>query len=243
MISSNSTIPIRPDPPAGHADQGEDLMQIVPVWNGILHEFRNHLTVLMAAATELRAEMPPTMALQVAEAVTETERNVQSLNSLIALVDASVRTVEPVISDLDETIDRALRLAAPSVGRRVSLTAMSRTGRKGGVKNRGTALECLLAALIVDLARGAEGRVGEGRVGEGRVGEGQTGKAGQPPRCPSIQVQAEIGRGLLTIEIESNGARPVPGSWRFLLAKNLATKVDATIVPDPDVPGYLVQFR
>jgi hypothetical protein len=217
MISSKSTIPIRPDPLAGQADHGADLMRIVPVWNGIVHEFRNHLTVLMATATELRAGMPPTMALQVAEAMTETERNVQGLSALITLVDASVRTVEPFISDLDQTIDRAVRLAAPSVGRGVSITAT--IGRKVGVKNGGHALECLLAALIVDLAR-ARGS-----------------------RHPHIQVQADIGRGLLAIEIESNGAPPSPGSWRFLLANDLAGRLGATIGPHPDVSGYLVQFR
>ena len=30
-------------------DRGSDSLAAVSVWNGILHEFRNHLTVIMAA--------------------------------------------------------------------------------------------------------------------------------------------------------------------------------------------------
>jgi hypothetical protein len=219
---------ISPKPPlAVHADpldeRGEALAGFVPVWNGVLHEFRNHLTVLLAAATELRAAIPPAMALDVAEAVTETERNVQNLNSLVALVDAVVKTGEPLISDLDEMIERALRIAAPALGRRVSVSVAK--GRKAGARNRGTALECLLAALIVDLARAVDVKPADGA------------------RRPQIQIHVEIGRGSLLIEIESSGARPPPGSWRLLLASDLAAKLDATVMPLPDMPGYAVQFR
>jgi hypothetical protein len=220
MLPSSQKLSIAANPAP---DQGGTGGAVAPVWNGILHEFRNHLTVLLAATTELRAEMPASMALQVAEAVTETERNVQSLGSLITFMDASVTEAEPLICDLDGTIERALRLARPSVGHRVSVTASR--GRKAGVRNIGSALESLLASLIVDLARAGEG------------------KASDLSRCHSIVVRTEQGPRSMAIEIESTGVRPAAGSWRHLLASDLAVKLGAVIVPHPESPGYVVQFR
>lgn len=188
-----------------------------------MHEFRNHLTVLLATATEMRTAISPAMAMDIAEAVTETERNVQNLNSLIAQIDAIVKTGEPLISDLDEVVDRALRIAAPALGRRITVSVSK--GRKAGVRNRGAALESLLSALVVDLARAAEGRPTDGS------------------RRPHIQIHVDVGRSAVVIEIESNGARPAPGSWRGALATELAAKLDATIAAHPDVAGFVIQFR
>jgi len=109
-----------------------------------------------------------------------------------------------------------VRLAAPAVGRRVVLSVAR--GARIGIKNRGSTLECLLAALIVDLARGD----------------------GRPPR---VRLQTEASRASLAIEIESDGPPPVPGSWRFLLARELAAKLGADILPQPDTATYVVQFR
>jgi hypothetical protein len=220
MISPNAPVSLHANP---LDQQGEDLTHFVPVWNGLLHEFRNHLTVLLAAATELRASVPLSTALDVAEAVTETERNVQSLNSLVALVDAVVKSGDPLIGDLNETIERALRIAAPSLGRRVGIS-VTKTG-KVGIKNRGTAVECLLAALIVDLARATETR------------------GSDTTRRAQIQLHVEVERGALIIEIESNGSRPQLGSWRAILAGDLAAKLNATITPLGSTPGYVVQFH
>jgi hypothetical protein len=223
MLSPNFSRPLRADL---RADQGAEPPRLAPVWNGILLEFRNHLTGLMAAATELRTEIPPSLALQVGQAVGETERNVQSLSSLLALVDASVRTVEPLISDLDGILDRAIRLATPALGRRATISA--KTGHKVGVKNRGSALECLLAALIVDLAR-AQSRI-----------DGNSVERAHPVH---LEIHPEISRGSLAIEIESDGPRPQAGSWRFLLACDLAAKLDAEIALASDVAAYVVHVH
>jgi len=223
MISQNASAPRRPNRLDNRDGLADELAAFEPIWSGALHEFRNHLTVLLAAATELRGAVPATIAVDVAESIAETERNVQSLSSLVAQLDSVVKSGEPLISDLDEMIDRALRIAAPSLGRRVSVSVTK--GRKTGARNRGTTLECMLASLIVDLARAADARPAD---------------AGRPPR---LQVHVEAGRGSLIVEIESNGGRPPAGSWRFLLATELAAKLDASVTPHPDVAGYVVQFR
>jgi hypothetical protein len=227
--------------------------RFVDVWNGILHEFRNHLKVLAAAATELRAEMPPSLALHVTEAVSETERNVQSLGTLLSLADASLRETEPrarvsreredddrtdrtdrtdreddgqdfVVTGLDHVLERAIHLAAPAVGRSVSITVVRGPGI--GVKNRGNALECLLAAIIIDLARAAEGRNVDAAL-----------------RAPRIGLRAEAGRGGLAIEVESSGLPPVAGSWRALLAGGLAARLGATLTTLSGGAGYVVYLQ
>jgi hypothetical protein len=217
------------------ADLGADARPDDRVWSGILHEFRNHLTVLTAATSELRAEIPPALALRVGDAICETERNVLGLTSLLAFADASIRTVEPLISELGDVVDRAIRLAAPAAGRRVSITAD--VPRKLGVKNRGSSLECLLGLLLVDLARA--------HVQHVRL----DGKDHEIVRSPNIRVDAEAGRGGLSIHLESDGARPAPGSWRLLLAHELAAKLDAKLASPFDAAdssagaAYVVQFR
>lgn len=197
----------------------------VEVWDGVLHEFRNHLKVLTAAGLELRAEMPPAVALHVSESVHEMERNVQSLGSLLSLADASLRTGEPVVSALGQVFERAIRLASPAVGRSVSITAAK--DQALGVKNRGKALECLLASLIIELARATPPTTREGELS----------------RAPRIQILAEVTRGSLSIAVESSGPLPPAGSWRLLLASELAGRLDATVSPSGDGAAFVVLFR
>ncbi len=199
----------RYDPPQ---DRESELFRLVPVWNGILHEFRNHLTVLLAAATEIRTAAPAGLAGEVAEALTETEWNVQRLNALVGFVDAAIRDGGPMVADLEDVFERALRLAAPTLGK----SAVSfHKERRTGVGNRGCALESLLAALIVDLARN----------------DGL-----------QIDVRAESSRGSVVLEIESNGRRPPVTSWRFVLASDLAARIGATVTTRPDGAGYVVHL-
>jgi hypothetical protein len=216
MTSSSSDLLSTRDPLVDFAT-GEP--RSVEVWDGILHEFRNHLRVLSAAALELRSEMPPTLALHVSESVHEMERNLQGLSSLLVLADSSLRQGEPVVSGIDQVLERAVRLAAPSVGRRVSIV-VSQNGPIG-VKNQGRALECLLAALVIELARAGVDSARETR----------------------IEAHVEESRGSLAIAIESSGARPPDGSWRVALAVELAARLGATIVPTPDAAAFVVQFR
>jgi hypothetical protein len=219
---------VGPDP---LSDRGLDQRRFAPVWNGMLQEFRNHLSGLMAAATELRSELPPAVALHAGAAVGEAEHNVQSLRSLLALIDASLHTVDPTISDLHDVVDRAISIAGPGLGQRISVS--TQVGRKTGIKNCGSTLECLLAALLVDLAR-ASGRP------SGSVPRAENDTA---PRATRLRLWADAGRGSLEIELDSDGPRPAPGSWRFLLACDLALKLGATITSPPDVAAYVVHFR
>ncbi len=193
-------------------DGAPELFGLVPVWDGVLHEFRNHLTVLLAAATEIRAASLSDSAAEIAGALSETERNIGRLNALVGFVDAAVRDGAPMVADLDDVMDRALRLAAPAMG---SASVSLRKERRMGVGNRGSALESLLAALIAELARhGAR----------------------------EIDIDAESSRGAIVLEIESDGQRPATTSWRFVLASDLATRIGATVSTLPEGAGYVVRL-
>jgi hypothetical protein len=141
----------------------------------------------------------------------------QGLTSLVTLIDASMRSEDPIISDLHGVVSRALDIAKPDMaaaGRLVCVT--THVSARTGVKNCGSALECLLAALLVDLAHG---------------------------RVSNLRLYADVARGSLEIEIEGDGPRPPVGSWRFLLACDLAARLGATIVSPPETASYVVRFR
>jgi len=197
------------------------LVRLVPVWDGILHEFRNHLTVLLAAANEIRVATPPSSARGVADALAETESNVHRLNALVGFVDAAIRDGTSVIADLDDLVERALRLAAPILGR---TTVSLHKERRTGVTNRGSAFESMLAALLVDLVQADP----QGTSAHGR-----------PLR---IDIYVEASRGALLLSIESAGGRPPIDSWRFALSADLAARIGATVATLSDGAGYLVRF-
>ena len=194
----------------------------MPIWNGILHEFRNHLTVLLAAATEVRAIAPPALAAELADALVQSEVSVERMNSLVAFVDAAVRNEAPAAADLDDIVERALRLAAPGLGR----TSVAFTKpRQVQVQNRGTALECLISGLIVELARA----------------EAQAGATPPTGRRHQIEVHADIGHDATLLEIESNGRPAAPGAWRVALASDLGSRIGATVTPH-EPAGFLVRL-
>jgi hypothetical protein len=220
MISTNSSRSLFSDSSAEH---GTDRRRFGPVWSGFLHEFRNHITVLMGMTSELREALPPGLAKELDETVSESERNVQALTSLAAIVDASLRPAEPLIAPLGEVVDRAVRLAAPVAGRRTTIA--TQVPRDTGVRNRGTALEGLLAALIVDLARS------------------HAGAGAERGPAPSVRLEGDADRRGLTLELSCEGAGLNPSSWRFALATQIADKLDASVTSCSKDAAYIVQLR
>jgi hypothetical protein len=196
-----------------------------PIWDGILREFRNQLTMLLAVAGEIRTAAPAIGAGAIAIALEEAEGSVQRLDVLLGFVDAAVRDGTDVVADLDDVFERALRLAAPALeGVSVSLHRDRRTG----ISNRGSALEALLAALLVELAQAG-----------GRDRAGRDGLAGRPR---TIEVDVETTRGAIFLSLESDGRRPPASAWRLALACDLGARLGATVTTLPDTAGYLVRF-
>jgi hypothetical protein len=219
MLTDEKTVPVAR--PNLLKNMGSDLGEFVPIWSGILHEFRNHLSQMLTATTEIRtATPPPTAVPEITRALAETEWNVRRMSALVAFVDAAIRGGTPATSDLDAVIERALRLAAPALGRvAVSFDKPHRID----VRNRGTALECLIAGLIIELAR--------------------VGSETLDPSCrQQIDVFADVGRGSTVLEIDSNGLSPSPASWRVALAHDLATRIGASVTTPAASAGFVVRL-
>jgi hypothetical protein len=178
------------------------------------------LSLLSQAATEVRAVTPSSVVPEISQALFATDWNVQRMHALVAFIDAAVRGGAPATADLDEVIERALRLAAPALGRvAVSFNKPHRID----VRNHGTALECLISGLIIELARAGA-------------------RTADPAHRQQIDVFADVGRGATVLEIESSGLPPNADSWRVTLAHDLARKIGASLTMAPDSPGFIVQL-
>jgi hypothetical protein len=60
--------------------------------------------------------------------------------------------------------------------------------------------------------------------------------------APELKIETRSGRGLLVVEIDSNGARPSAG-WRWLLAERLAATVGGTLELPADRVGAELRFQ
>lgn len=217
LLSTSFSAAIRPE---SFGAGGEEASSLSPLWGGMLHEFRNHLTLLLAGTTEIRAALPRSVASDLAETLDEMEASLQNITTLTSCIDTAIKPGEQVISDLDEVIERALTMARPSLRSDVQVTVNSRAG---AVRNRSGAVECALAALISDLARAAEFR--------------------KSPTAHHLRIEVYAGRGALTIEIQSSASHPPPASWRRLLAQRLAAAVAGTLEPLSDRVGFCLKFQ
>jgi hypothetical protein len=218
LTDDNAALVARPN---SSKTMDSELGALVPICSGIIHEFRNHLTLLSAATTEVKAvTASPTTVPEILTALIETESNVQRMTALMAFIDAAVTSGTPATVELDGVIERALRLVAPALGR---VAVSFNKANAVRVRNEGAALECLLAGLIVELAR-----------------------AGMETRDPiyrqQIDVFADVGRGAIVVEIDSSGRRPPAGSWRVALARELAIRVGASVTAPAAGAGFAVQL-
>jgi hypothetical protein len=199
---------------------GEEAATLLPLWGGMLHEFRNHLMLLLAGTAEIRIGVPRVAAADLAPTLDSMEASLQSFSALASWIEAAIRPGQQVISDLDDVIDRALNMAKPWIRSDVEVSIGQ---RRGAVRNRNGAVECALAALIADFARPVDTR--------------------PEPGGRKIQIDVFAGRGLLAIEIESNASRPAPLSWRYRLAERLAATVAGTLEPLPQRVGVCLKFQ
>ena len=158
--------------------------------------FETILTVLLAAANEIRVATSPSGASSIRDALAETESNLHRWNALVGFVDAAIRDGTRVIANLDdvpiETGHSAW--AAPALGR---TTVSLHKERRTGVANRGSAFDGCSRPSWSTWFR--------------LTPEAPPARAG---RCGSIfHVEASRGTALLSIR----GGRPPVDSWRFAL--------------------------
>jgi len=169
-------------------------------WDGVLHEFRNHLTLLMAGTTGLRSTLPGALAADCAEALQDMETSVHMLESLLSLVDAGLHPGRPVVTDVGKAVQKAISLAAPSLRGWVMVEAEGR----GQLPPRfGNVLEAAMGALLAELGRSSELR-----------------SERPQPSLPPIRIVASADGGLFRAQLMGPTGQPPP-TWRSRLASYL----------------------
>ena len=173
-------------------------------WIGMVSEFRNQLSIFLAGTNELFAMLPPAVAAQFADTLDDMESSAKFLQTLLTWMDASVGQGKQTIADVADLLLRAKALASTGLSPRVSVRLEP---RPAGVRNRGAAIECALAALITELGRASD--------------PGSAGDIGSSDGF-DVSVSVHPRRGTLSIVLASGGSQPGAGGWRVSLAKTLA---------------------
>jgi hypothetical protein len=211
-------------------DGGHDKGSFEGGWMGMVNEFRNHLTIFLASTNQLSAMLPRAVASDFADHLDDMESSAEFLQTLLTWMDASVGRGSQAICDVGDVLRRAESLAFTGLSSRVSIRLEP---RPAGVRNRGVAIECALAALITELGRVLDPR-----------------PAGDLGAAPVFEVNVSVHpqRGALSIVLRSGGSQPLEGGWRVSLAKMLLTQVGGTVEPlsqtsDAFGAGFEVRFR
>lgn len=222
----SSRLPMVPSKPANRfMDGGYEKGPLNGCWAGMVNEFRNHLTIFLAGTTELAATLPGAVAAQFADRLEDMEASAEFLQTLLIWMDASISGGTQVISDVGEVLRRAETLALTGLPARANIRLEL---RPAGVRNRGAAIECALAALITEL----------GRVPSPWPAE----RPGMPGRF-EVRTAVFPRPGAVAIILTSGGKQPPAGGWRVALAKTLLAQVSGTVEPLRDGTGFEVQFR
>jgi len=204
-------------------------------WSGMLGEFRNHLKIFLAGTTELSASLPGAVAAQVGDRLEDMEASVEFLQTLLVWMDTSISGGAQVISDVLEVFRRTETLVRPALPARVNLRFQALAT---GVRNRGAALECALAALVTELARLPP--VWSSEPFSDRR---------QSDRSPvDITVSVLPNRGTPTIQVEGNVQLAANNNgWRIALARVLLGQIGGTLEPlqglESGHAGFSVRFR
>ena len=194
----------------------------------MVHEFRNHLTMVLAGATELRSTLPTAQAARYADTFQDMESSVHFLDVLLTWMDASFTTGPQAIAEVGDLLRRAHGLAAPGLRPRVTFAIEP---HPAGVRNRGAAVECALAALITEL----------GRVPDPHRA---TGDSMSRPTGWEVRATVKAERGAVAVILTSTAAQPAPNGWRVMLAEGLLSGLGARVEPlRTGGAGYVVRFR
>jgi hypothetical protein len=198
-------------------------------WQGVLREFRNHLSIVMARSGQLAIGLPGAVVARSADCLADIEGSTSLMDGLLTWMDAALVPGYPSISEIGELLNRATQLATATLHPRVRVWVES---RPGAVRNRGTALECALAALITE--------VGGGSASPAEEGQGTV----------NVKLSVHPGPGGdLRIDIVADRiCEPATAAdWRLPLARALLASVGGELEPShrARVPfsGFEVRFR
>jgi hypothetical protein len=218
-------------------DGGRDMGPFDGGWMGLVNEFRNHLTIFLAGTNQLSSMLPRAVACEFADRLDDMESSAEFLQTLLTWMDASIGRGSQAISEIGDLLRRAERLARTGLSSRVSVQL---NAKPAGVRNRGVAIECALAALITEL----------GRIPPVRTFASDS----EPPEPTVVSVSVFPQRGTLSIFLTTNASEAPSflqagdSSWRVSLAKALLAQVGGTVEMSGRegahrASGFEVRFR
>jgi hypothetical protein len=232
--------------PAGRlTDRGTELDVAHGYWRGVLREFRNHLSIVMARSGELGTALPGAIALQSADCLADIDGSASLMEGLLTWMDAALVPGPQCVCEIGDVLARATQMATTGLRPCVTLSVDS---RPAVVRNRGTAVESALAALIIELARGPDPYAPLSPADD------------DSSAAVNVALSVHSGRGNLRIAVVSDRSRKdSESSWRLPLAKALLStvsgEVDAIDLPSalaplipatltcPPTCGFEVRFR
>ncbi|MEO8212455.1 MAG: hypothetical protein ABI560_04650 [Myxococcales bacterium] len=232
-----------PNPVERAMDGGHDQGSFDGGWMGMVNEFRNHLTIFLAGTNQLSAMLPRAVASEFADHLEDMESSAEFLQTLLTWMDASIGRGCQAICDVGDVLRRAESLANTGLSSRVTIRLEP---RPAGVRNRGVAVECALAALITELGRVVDAHRPNVSVASVASVARVAGVGGAPVFDVTVSVHPQ--RGALSLILRSGGSQPKEGGWRVALAKTLLTQVGGTVEPLPRESdnfgaGFEVRFR
>lgn len=208
-------------------------------WQGVLREFRNHLSIVMARSGQLATALPGAIAARTADCLADIEGSTNRMEGMLTWMDAALVPESPSISEVGELLNRATQMATTWLRPNVRVWIES---RPGALRNRGTTLESAIAALIMEVGGGgASSWFAAGRQGKDVV-DGKEGTV-------NVRLSAHPGHGDLRIDIVADRARePLRSAdWRLPLARALLASVGGDLEPSNRAlfpfSGFEVRFR
>lgn len=206
----------------------------------MVHEFRNHLALLVAGITELRSTVPTGVAAGWGHTLADMEASMDLMDSMLTWIEASV---DPAVdegpdgvSEASAILEGARTMAAPLLGGRTKLALVSRPAT---FRNRGAVVECALAALISHLAR---------------PDSPITAAGARDPRAPGREIRVAVEGGtetppcfVVTVHDGSGFGRAIATrGWRISLAESLMAPLGGSVGvvygAEGDPSGLLLRF-
>lgn len=186
------------------------------VSQGVLHELRNQLTLLLSGTGTLRSRLPKManrpLDPEVMDALGGVEASLDRVISLTSSLDGVVSASDvDVRQDISEIVHRAVRLAAPTVKSTAQVVVEA---HPGFVRNRAGMVECAIAVLLIDMADPAPVA---SKDSQGRY------------RWRTLRVEMRQEERVVVVDLHSSAPSPVASGRRVQLANEMLGRVGGAL--------------
>ena len=213
-MPGNPSVPLAATPsrfPEPEEDRALLMDALGELMAGIVHEFRNHLTLLLSSTVIVRRDVGQVPQAEIAEVLDDMETSLLHVTALVRTVESVVAGPGTLVGSASDLVHRAVRLAAPSLRSKTQVRIDGQCGT--ALPSRGAALECALALLLVELA-GEDGR-----------------------SALEVTIRTEADAAAAVIELRADMPRRRGGGRRAALAGRLIGQAGGSLRDAPEASG------